>query len=132
MSTETEQTTVTTHELCRLTGLTFRQVDMWTRAGIIADFRTVRGSGNPRRYDTDWVPALRVAREFSKLVAEAGGGAPNAASVSAVATLVSCLRQDPDAYRGYNLYVSPEGVPYIAWRDAGPSMFLPWTVWGES
>jgi DNA-binding transcriptional MerR regulator len=41
---------ITSHELARLTGLSYREVDYWTRRGVLVPDRAAHGSGTHRGY----------------------------------------------------------------------------------
>jgi len=52
-------------EMARLAGVTFRQVDYWTRSGLISpSVRDTRGSGTQRRFSDDDLVRLRVIAEL--------------------------------------------------------------------
>jgi len=53
-------------EFARAAGITYRQLDFWTRGALIASTRDRVGSGYPRSYDPAEVP---VARLMGQLVA---------------------------------------------------------------
>jgi DNA-binding transcriptional MerR regulator len=50
-------------ELARLAGVSFRQIDYWTRSGLIEpSIRDAQGSGTYRRYSEDDLLRCRVIR----------------------------------------------------------------------
>jgi hypothetical protein len=57
--------TITTVELCDLTGASFRFIDFWTREGVITPAVEARGSGSRRHYRRADVGWIRVAWEIS-------------------------------------------------------------------
>jgi hypothetical protein len=66
--------TLTSTEVCRVAGITYRQLDAWTRAGILtSSVQSAEGSGSRRRFSRH--DAL-VATAIGLLVAE--GVAPSA------------------------------------------------------
>jgi DNA-binding transcriptional MerR regulator len=47
-------------QVCEIAGVTYRQLDYWTRTGIVApSVQAARGSGTCRRYSDDDVAKLR-------------------------------------------------------------------------
>lgn len=65
----TDDTRVGSVELCELTGLTYRQLDYWVRAGVLPDDGTSGGSGSRRTFAGSIIPRVeilvRVARAFA-------------------------------------------------------------------
>jgi len=61
-------------DLCARAGISYRQLDMWTRTGLVAARQDFRGPGNPRHYD---VTEARVVIDAGALVR--AGMNPNAA-----------------------------------------------------
>lgn len=59
--------TFTAPELCVASGATYRQVDFWTKSGLLRPTREHEGSGNPRAYD---VTELSVAILMTRMVKE--------------------------------------------------------------
>jgi DNA-binding transcriptional MerR regulator len=56
--------TLSSHEVCRLTGVTYRQLDYWVRTGLVQPHEQAHGSGSRRRWtdvDIERVRRLRVA-----------------------------------------------------------------------
>lgn len=52
-------------EACEVAGVTFRQLDYWTRTGLVtSSVREAAGSGTQRLYSRDDVVALRIVREL--------------------------------------------------------------------
>lgn len=47
-------------QVCRAVGITYRQLDYWTRQGYIVPAVEASGSGSRRRYDHDTVRDLRL------------------------------------------------------------------------
>jgi DNA-binding transcriptional MerR regulator len=62
--------TFTSHEVCRLTGCTYRQLDYWVRTGLV--FPSVveaRGSGSRRIFsddDMERVKRIRIASQLTQ------------------------------------------------------------------
>lgn len=54
-------------EVCRLAGITYRQLDYWCRTGVITPMRVSDGSGMPRRWATKQVDIIRVLGRLSAL-----------------------------------------------------------------
>lgn len=53
--------TFSSHEVCKLAGITWRQLDYWTRTGVLTpSWRGVRGSGGKRRWTDADVYQARV------------------------------------------------------------------------
>lgn len=58
----------TSAEVCRLVGITYRQLDYWDRTGLLTpSVAPARGSGYGRRYDADDVLVLRVIGELRRI-----------------------------------------------------------------
>ena len=57
----------TTADVANLTGATFRQLDYWTRNGIITPSRTLTevGSGHQRQWDRDAVLEAAITKRFA-------------------------------------------------------------------
>lgn len=58
---------ITSNDMCKRAGITYRQLDYWLRSGVIEciDGQVEPGSGRPRRYDAD---EAFVARACGDLV----------------------------------------------------------------
>lgn len=55
--------TITATELAARSGASYRQIDYWTRIGVIDPSNKAQGSGTRRSFSVDLVPAVRcVAR----------------------------------------------------------------------
>lgn len=52
--------TYSSAEVCQLAGVTYRQLDYWTRCGLVEPFVQATGSGSRRRWSQ--VELLRVRR----------------------------------------------------------------------
>jgi DNA-binding transcriptional MerR regulator len=67
--------TLSSIEVCRLTGVTYRQLDYWVRRDLVRPVIEARGSGSHRRWspdDVDRVRRLKLAgRLASGSIAEA-------------------------------------------------------------
>lgn len=59
--------TVGALEAAELAGVTYRQLDYWTREGLVRPCRPARGSGSSRRYSTGEVELLRVIGVLSSM-----------------------------------------------------------------
>jgi DNA-binding transcriptional MerR regulator len=91
---------IPTSEMCALTGVTYRQLDFWTRSGVIRPPVDATGSGSRRRYSPDQVRYVRLAAELSLLGAE----------TPVMAEAVACATQLPEkAWKGV-VYVDREGL----------------------
>ena len=60
-------TMLSTPEVCRVTGLSYRQIDSWTRLGVFRPVVSARGSGTQRRYTVDQAIAVRACFILSHL-----------------------------------------------------------------
>ena len=59
---------ITSIDACRLTGLTYRQLDYWARTGLITpSAATAQGSGTARRWTEDDVRLLKIAAQLLSL-----------------------------------------------------------------
>ncbi len=62
-----EQDTVSSKELCELTGATYRQIDYWCRQGYIhAAHSDTPGSGNKRRFSKSNIDRVKLVVKISK------------------------------------------------------------------
>lgn len=59
--------TISSGELCSRSGATYRQVDYWTRIGLLAPETPVDGSGRPRRFPVDAVRTAAVLMAASEM-----------------------------------------------------------------
>ena len=50
---------LSTHQVCRLTGATYRQLDYWTRGGSIKPHQPAEGPGSARRWQRSQLPEVR-------------------------------------------------------------------------
>lgn len=91
--------TFSTNDVVRLTDLTYRQVDYWTRLGVLVPCVQANGSGTQRRYDDR---ELRVAAVLSTL---ADLGAPIKRVLFGLAERLRAL----DVWTGL-LFVHPDGT----------------------
>lgn len=64
---------LTSNEIAELAGLTYRQVDYYCRKGVISPMVDTDGSGVPRLWHVDQVPALMALAAVSTALREAGG-----------------------------------------------------------
>lgn len=55
---------VTAQELCRDAAITYRQLDYWTRTGLLQPVAPEPGSGHPRGYDLDQLEKATAIREL--------------------------------------------------------------------
>ena len=61
-----EQDTVSSRELCELTGASYRQIDYWCREGIIhAVTDDTPGSGKQRRFAKDLIDKVKLVVKIS-------------------------------------------------------------------
>lgn len=56
-----DSASISSEALCRAVGLTYRQLDYWTRLDIITPAIPATGSGSGRRFTEDQVAPLRLA-----------------------------------------------------------------------
>jgi DNA-binding transcriptional MerR regulator len=71
-------------QVCRLVGITYRQLDYWARTGLLTPtLATAKGSGSKRRYDYTDVLELKVV----KSLLDAG------VSLQRARRAVDCLRE---------------------------------------
>jgi DNA-binding transcriptional MerR regulator len=72
-------------QVCRLVGITYRQLDYWARTGLLTpSLATAKGSGSKRRYDYTDVLEVKVI----KSLLDAG------VSLQRARRAVECLRDD--------------------------------------
>lgn len=58
---------ISSEELAKRSGASYRQIDYWTRHGIFGPVgNATPGSGHPRRYDAKIVPRVRLLSNVSK------------------------------------------------------------------
>lgn len=76
----------TSQEAATLAGVTYRQLDYWTRIGLVAPAQTARGSGTARRWSPEDILALRVTKTLL------GHGVPHAAILEAQERVLSSPR----------------------------------------
>lgn len=69
----------TSDEACRRSGLTYRQLDHWTRLGLLQPERASSGTGHARHWPEEEV---QVARVFAALNRNAGMGPDKLADVA--------------------------------------------------
>lgn len=94
-----------THQTAVLAGVTFRQLDHWSRRGVLGEMDTP-GSGRRRRFNDDDVRLFRVLGRVSSM-AMSLFGTIHAGSTELYAEIASVLRANPDAVW---LVVSADGV----------------------
>lgn len=63
-------TTLTSTELARLAGLTYRQVDYWAQSGLLRPCLPSRGSGTSRQFEPSEVHVARVVGRLSSIGVE--------------------------------------------------------------
>lgn len=82
---------LSTYEIAARAGLTYREVDYWTRCGVLVPEMVAHGSGTQRRYTDEESLVALVLRELRTL----GAGLPVLAEVAGQ------LRQwSPNEWRG--------------------------------
>jgi hypothetical protein len=69
------QRTVTTTQLAERAGVTYRQVDYWTRHGYLTPLPGHTGQGYPRAYPVDQIVKARIMGSLAKLFAYNHDGA---------------------------------------------------------
>lgn len=63
--------TVRSVELCRLAGITYRQLDHWTRSGLLVPARSASGSGTQRLFTEDEAVIAAILGAWSQTTAGA-------------------------------------------------------------
>lgn len=53
-----------THAVCKMVGVSYRQLDYWDRAGIISPAQKARGSGTKRRYTASDVRRVLIIKQL--------------------------------------------------------------------
>ena len=56
---------LTSPEVCRMAGVTYRQLDYWIRSGWVASHTEALGSGHHRRFDLDDLRDIRVVARLA-------------------------------------------------------------------
>lgn len=69
----TTATLLSSDEVCALTGLTYRQLDYYTRNGVLTPRHEARGSGHQRRWTADQVPQVIVVARTSNAMRALSG-----------------------------------------------------------
>lgn len=99
-------------QVCRLVGISYRQLDYWCRLGLIRPVASEsRGSGVARRFDEAQLPAIRLAAHLMRL----------GATAQTTARVVEFWDEQPlEAWHGL-LFVDVDGrqsfdsIPPAAW-----------------
>lgn len=78
---------LSTVEVCRRAGVSYRQLDYWIRCGILTPAREARGSGSARRFTATDLLAVWVAGRLGRM------GVPACVKAGAVAAV--CALDDP-------------------------------------
>jgi DNA-binding transcriptional MerR regulator len=60
-------TTYSSAQVCKLAGVTYRQLDYWVRQGLIEPTVAARGSGSKRRWTWDDIERARRLRLAARL-----------------------------------------------------------------
>ena len=89
---------LTSPEVCRLAGCSYRQLDYWTREKVITASRPSVGSGSVRGWTVEEAALVRVCATLAKL------GTPT----PVIARVVDAIRAFPELWAGRAL-VTPEG-----------------------
>lgn len=66
-------TLLSTEEVCEITGLTYRQLDYYTRHGVVAPAVEARGSGTRRGWLDEQVPQIMVVASVANAMREISG-----------------------------------------------------------
>jgi len=112
--------TMSSKEFMHAVGITYRQLDHWTRNGVLTPVQgTGKGSGVYRRFNPADVPVGRVLARFSRVVDVATGAGHAAAGTGPLAILAGHLTDNLDGHRGKPLFINPDGRPHI------PNQFNP-------
>ena len=89
---------LTSRQVCDEAGISYRQLDYWSRQGVLGDDNRDRGSGNKRRWTRRQAVTLAVVGRFVEL-----GARP-----SELGELVAFLNDLPgDEWETTTLYVDP-------------------------
>lgn len=56
--------------VCQQSGASYRQIDYWTREGILTPAIAAEGSGTQRRWSPEVIPKVRAMATFSRLEAD--------------------------------------------------------------
>lgn len=89
----------TSDEVCELTGVTYRQLDCWTTAGVVIPTVPARGSGSRRRFTEDDVRLVALALRLAEL------GCP----LRTVSGAVAMMAGRPPTQWDSSLVVYPDG-----------------------
>lgn len=89
---------LTSPEVCRLAGCTYRQLDYWTHENVVAPSRPATGSGSVRGWTVEEAALVRVCATLAKL------GTPT----PTITLVVQGIRAFPELWSGRAL-VTPEG-----------------------
>lgn len=111
----------TSDEVCDLTGVTYRQLDCWTTAGVITPTVPARGSGSRRRFTEDDVLLVALAARLAEL------GCPLRTVAGAVAMMAG---RPPGQWHG-TLIVYPDGDALIGDRVAGAAWVVDLEACGQ-
>lgn len=97
MRATTTAVTVTSPQACRITGITYRQLDYWIRTGVITPQVTADGSGSRRRFSILDLRALAAIKTASPLLlgSASKGDRGHPRQTDQIATLIG-LARDPD------------------------------------
>lgn len=89
---------LTSPEVCRLAGVTYRQLDYWTRAGVVTPTREASGTGSVRGWSIEDAALVAVCGSLSKLNAEQ----------ALMRKVVEALRVFPELWSG-KVLITPDG-----------------------
>lgn len=108
----------TSDEVCDLTGVTYRQLDCWTTAGVVTPTIPARGSGSRRRFTEDDVRLVALAMRLAEL------GCP----LRTVSGAVAMMAGRPPAQWEGTLIVYPDGDALLGERVAGAAWVVDLTA----
>jgi DNA-binding transcriptional MerR regulator len=113
-----------TREVCDLAGVTYRQLDYWTRAGMIRpSIRNAFGSGHYRRWDDDDVVLVQaVAEQLRRGIRSIDDAFEQAAASLAHRTVVLSI-EAPEGERS-DLQLVAEALLYTADVDGAGRISL--------
>ncbi|HET6875481.1 MAG TPA: MerR family transcriptional regulator [Acidimicrobiales bacterium] len=90
---------VTSPELCQLAGISYRQLDYWTRQGVLSASRPARGSGSFRGWTVDEAALARVCGQLSRL----------GATATVLRAIVAAIQAFPELWSG-RVVIQPDGT----------------------
>lgn len=111
-------TLVPTRAAAERSGATYRQIDYWTRAGVIRPTVPADGSGSLRGWSDEDVVVLTALARTANALSHAGGGGPSMEVLRQVETVVRCMAEITP-----NL-AAVDAMPITVHLDAGVTLTL--------